>query len=155
MLSLPAEDLLVLAHTAPSAECVPSDEAADLETAVLIRRSPTAGPASGLRSDHATRSGAIANGLRSGPPSALAQAWATLVVRSLSARSYDFPFADQFYDQRMRDMSAAEHTAMALLARDGARVVYPRHTHGDSGTILAATACVDAVIEVSDRLVAV
>jgi hypothetical protein len=50
----------------------------------------------------------------------------------MSARSHDFghPMINSFYTPEMRNLAAAEHAVHALLAADGARLVYPRISHG-------------------------
>lgn len=62
--------------------------------------------------------------------------FAQMVVRVMSMRSYDLGddgmFGEWAYPQASRNHAAAEHCMHALLARDGARSVYPRlkHTNG-------------------------
>ena len=61
-------------------------------------------------------------------------AWRRIAVRVMSARSYDFgmgPIGDWFYSHRMRDLAGAEHALHVLLARCGARTVFPTRSHGD------------------------
>ena len=67
----------------------------------------------------------------SGAPSILPRVFRRLVVRCMSARSYDFPGGKSFYDDEMKDWAAAEHVVHAALAANGARTVFPTHTHGD------------------------
>ena len=61
-------------------------------------------------------------------------AWRRITVRVMSARSYDFgmgPIGDWFYSRQMRDWAGAEHTLHVMLARSGARTVFPTRSHGD------------------------
>ena len=67
-----------------------------------------------------------------GPPPPLPAVWQRLVVRAMSARNYDFgmgPLGDAFYDQEMRNWAGAEHAMHVLLARAGARTVFPLRSH--------------------------
>lgn len=82
--------------------------------------------------------------------SRLGEIWSKLVVRVMSARNHDFgnAVANSFYSQsvsqppaktalplltvrcvQMRDYAAAEHAKHTLLARNGARTIYPKLTH--------------------------
>jgi hypothetical protein len=61
----------------------------------------------------------------------LARVWRGLFVRGKSARSNDFgAIGEAFYDADMRAFAAAEHNLHALLARSGARTVFPTRHHG-------------------------
>lgn len=61
----------------------------------------------------------------------LGDVFSGLVVRVMSGRNHDFgnAMANSFYNQDMRNLSAAEHAKHALLARNGARTIYPNLTH--------------------------
>lgn len=56
--------------------------------------------------------------------------WKKLVVRVMSARSYHMGI-HYFYRPQMQDWAAAEHSLHALLAKDGARTVFPIRHHGE------------------------
>lgn len=54
---------------------------------------------------------------------------ARIPVRVMSARDYNYPGGDSFYDEDMKRWAASEHSVQALIASDGARYVFPKHSH--------------------------
>lgn len=56
--------------------------------------------------------------------------WQQLVVRTMSCRHYGLA-GSMAIKPSLVDFSAAEHAQLALLARDGARTVYPQLEHAD------------------------
>jgi pimeloyl-ACP methyl ester carboxylesterase len=63
-------------------------------------------------------------------PAPLPGVFARLIVRVMSARSYDFAGGNAYYDDTMKDWAAAEHALHAALAADGARSCFPGLHHG-------------------------
>lgn len=56
--------------------------------------------------------------------------WQNLAVRVLSARNFDYPGGESFYDAEMKTLIAAEHVLHAILAKPGSvRYVMPHIGH--------------------------
>ncbi len=83
--------------------------------------------------------------------SPLGRLWGTLPVRVMSARSYEYVGGDSFNDAEMKTWAAAEHAMHALLARDGARYVWPAVGHDKMFLEAAAIAQCCAEIEAAAR----
>ena len=81
----------------------------------------------------------------------LPDVFSRLVVRCVVSRDYSFPGGERYYDGSMKDWSASEHTLHSVLARDGARTVFPSHHHGNLffstiGYTIAQTADIAATL---------
>lgn len=59
------------------------------------------------------------------PDCPLGRLFASIPVRVMSARSYEYVGGDSFYDAQMKTWAAAEHAMHAIVARDGARYIWP------------------------------
>ena len=97
-----------------------------------------------------TRAGGVPAGIAA---HALAPQFRRMAVRVMSMRAYDAgdgPVGKVAYSQAQRNWAAAEHAMHALLAGNGARIVYPRLTHSggfaQTGEIVAAVAQVVAAV---------
>ena len=78
--------------------------------------------------------------------------FATLPVRVMSARSYDFGWPiSAFYDREMQDFAASEHNLHVLSGAAGShRVVFPSKTH--MGMFFGAEAFIaDMVVEIAEQ----
>jgi pimeloyl-ACP methyl ester carboxylesterase len=82
--------------------------------------------------------------------SALGRLWSHLSVRVMSARQYNYFGGESFYDKEMKRFAAAEHNMHALLARDGARYVFPELGH--TNIFLEATCIARCIKEIQDSI---
>lgn len=85
------------------------------------------------------------------PDCPLGRLFASIPVRVMSARSYEYVGGDSFYDAQMKTWAAAEHAMHALVARDGARYVWPLVGHDKIFLEAAAIAMCCAEIDAAAR----
>lgn len=138
--NMPRARLVELANAAPAA-------CGDIVAATTAKAEPTPPPAATAWVDlprsvsevggnawapqHAVKDALIAAADATAAGPSLPRTWRTLSVRVMSARSYDFgTLGELFYDKDMRLFAGAEHNLHALLARSGARTVFPSRHHG-------------------------
>ena len=79
----------------------------------------------------------------------LGAAWPQFVVRCMTSRYYDY-MGGSFYTPRMKMWVAAEHNLHTVLAKDGARYVFPRSGHGNM--FLETESIVQCIVEISNAL---
>ena len=135
LVELPAAQLATLANAGPAACGDATCDAAGFTWRDLPRSAEEPGgagapavPAAEVRERVLAPMLAAHEG--SGAP--LPAIWQRLACRVMSARCYDFgigPVGDFFYTRRMRDWAGAEGALHALLARTGARTVFPTRSH--------------------------
>jgi pimeloyl-ACP methyl ester carboxylesterase len=122
---------VVAATTAKAEPTTPPADAAAATTWVDLPRSVSEVGGSAWTPQHAVKDALIAAADATAAGPSLPRTWRTLSVRVMSARSYDFgALGELFYDKDMRLYAGAEHNLHALLARSGARTVFPSRHHG-------------------------